>query len=230
MSPPSTISRGRSRLPRRVDAPAPGHYSEPPTPRRALSRGVMTHSPHRPLPTPGGLTVRTSSGPPVLSPRPSPRVAPREPTPEPTPELPVDSEPVVVSPRAAPRTEKAREVLPSTSGAPATRAPTANAPLARITSRIPEEPEGSAGDAEELPEVILIRRRGFLSSGESTPGSPDPPIRPDPRDIPVDALTLRDFDGGPYNLSRPPGHSTDEDDEVMDDILGRRAPPPLCAS
>jgi hypothetical protein len=119
-------------------------------------------------------------------------------------------------------------VLPSTSGAPATRAPTANAPLARITPRIPEEPGGPASDVEELPEIVLIGRGEFLSSGESTSGhgAPKSPIPRDHRDILAGHLTLRDFDGDHYTVGGPPGNSTDEDDEVMDDILERRAPLP----
>jgi hypothetical protein len=81
---------------------------------------------------------------------------------------------------------------------------------------------------EDLPVVELTGREEFLSSGETTPGhgAPDSPILQDHRDIPVNHLTLRDFDGAPYAVSGPPSNSTDEDDEVMDDILKRRAPPP----
>jgi hypothetical protein len=203
MSPISTISRGRSRLPRRVDAPAPGHFSEPPTPRRALPRGVLTQSPHRPLPSPGSLTVRTSPGPPVLSPRPSPRVAPREPTPEP----PVDSIQVAASPRAVPHTEEAMEVLPSTSGAPPTRAPPTVAPLARIEPRITEEAQDPTSDVENPPAVEIAGRGEFLSSGETTPLSDrdDPTIPRDPRTIPIGELTLRNFDANGYTLSVQPG-------------------------
>jgi hypothetical protein len=120
------------------------------------------------------------------------------------------------------------EVLPSTSGAPATRAPTANAPLARINPRVPEEPGDPSSDMEDIPVIELTGRGEFLSSGESTPGhgAPNSPIPRDHRDIPADHLTLRDFDGGHYTVSGPPGNSTDEDDEVMDDMLERRTPPP----
>jgi hypothetical protein len=90
LSPPSTISRGRSRLPRKAVALAPGRYTEPPPTRRALPRGVLPNSPSRPVPTPGSLAVtQVSPGPPVLSPRSLPRVVIRESTPEP----PVDPVP-----------------------------------------------------------------------------------------------------------------------------------------
>jgi hypothetical protein len=116
------------------------------------------------------------------------------------------------------------EVLPSTSGAP-----TANAPLARINPRVPEEPGDPSSDAEDLPLVEEPTGRGeFLSNGETTPGhgTADSPIPLDHRDMPANHLTLRDFDGAHYAVSGPPSNSTDEDEEVMDDILERRAPPP----
>jgi hypothetical protein len=69
----------------------------------------------------------------------------------------------------------------------------------------------------------------FLPCGEPSPesGYPDSTVPRDPRDIPVDELALRHFDRGYHSPNTPPGYSTDEDDEVMDNILERRAPPPL---
>jgi hypothetical protein len=81
---------------------------------------------------------------------------------------------------------------------------------------------------EPLLEAEQGARSEFLSSGEPSPrsGTPDATEQRDPRNIPADELTLRNFYRGYYTQSSPPGNSTDEDDVVMDDILERRAPPP----
>jgi hypothetical protein len=113
------------------------------------------------------------------------------------------------------------DVLPITSGATST----ANALLARITPRISE---GTKELPDDMEEPLLEAEQGghseFLLSGEPSPGSgtPDPTNRRDPRNIPADELTLRNFDRGYYTQNSPPGNSTDEDDAVVDDILERR--------
>jgi hypothetical protein len=90
---------------------------------------------------------------------------------EPPQELPVDPVPVTTTPRAAPSTEEAMDVQPSTSGAASAHAPTANAPLARVTPRVPNvtgDLSYSAHVTIEGPFVADIEPVGddkFLSSG-----------------------------------------------------------------